>query len=1027
MANYQGASPVEYSRFLGLVDEEDPTALPMGSAALAQNVRFTLTAVETRFGLQTAIQGLNKSPITGLLGTAYTPELVAESYFQAILLYDYTGALMIENPTGTGRTQSISSPLVTLPAKSHMIGTQAYNRAWMAYSNLMTPTQFPSVYDLYTKTLYPYGMKPLGFGWTNNTQVLVGECCTPSQMQNKSIVAVGNGHLYICVDAGTTAAAYSAQPVWPLNEGGMVMDGTVLWKEQTPVMANRLPNPASPILTRIPGGGAFTTGQDVYIVITLVNAQGESIASLPAVLVDTVANDAVQVAIPSLASLPRWVQGLSSQYVPTGAEMYASIVATGSGAPASGTYDQVPSGPFVLGSNALITVPPSTGINPPTSNTARVTGGELPTPTVEPVIARSAGTGAFPAGRDVYILQTYTNRAGETIPGPANSIVDTQSNDAIIATIAWPIGYGLTGVNLYECDVPTGTTFGGSEFPPFAQFAQVGTGYAGGATVSISNSATGNAPPTVNTTGTAGNIAQDTAQGGANATQGYRYMALAYENMFDSISGFTQAAVVQYDVDENGFELGLFNLPTGPSYIQNVISSFTVADGTSAGAFFYLPESIVSDGIPMTATVFPNGTSTAVVNFTDEFLIASEDITDRLRVIQPQQCIDIYYSASTNRIFQTGVPGTYSGHWVSLAADPESYYGDTSIISVGTDDGERAWCVREYRGTIYSFRERSGFELSPSTGDPATWSVTNRWTKVGPCGPRAVDVCGEFMIFVHSSGIYRFDSEYPALVSKELPRWWNTINWKAQQTIWCAIDVEQHEVRMGFPVGGSYVPNVVLTLNYEEGWNEPLLFSRYSGKEITIEACRKYSVDSISGFVGGRFYRTVNDQPDPVEGPVDTEEQVERQYISQFLIASSGLDGTVQTVTPGVYNDNGAGIDCQYEGIANEQMMSLVKLCGLNMNARGNGQLFVSFIAGANRVTDWTPGSPLPRWMVNLRPFQLELNPTKGISRNVPARLNERWRPRWTNGAIPDAWFSLKYASVFVSTMFGGRESSENQ
>ena len=119
-------------------------------------------------------------------------------------------------------------------------------------------------------------------------------------------------------------------------------------------------------------------------------------------------------------------------------------------------------------------------------------------------------------------------------------------------------------------------------------------------------------------------------------------------------------------------------------------------------------ESVVSDTISMTSTMFPNGTSSATINFTDEFLANPEtDNTDRLRVIQPQQCIDIYYSPSTDRIFQSGVPGFYSGHWVSLAADPESYYGDTSIITVGTDDGERAWCVREFQGVLYSLRERS--------------------------------------------------------------------------------------------------------------------------------------------------------------------------------------------------------------------------------------------------------------------------------------------------------------------------------
>ena len=1022
MANMGEATKVEFSRWLGLVDEDDPTNLPMGCAALAQNCRFNLTEVETRWGLQTAIQGKNQSPITGLLGCAYTPEAATQAYFQAILLYDYSGALQIENPTGTGRTTGITGPLVTLPAQSHMIGTQAYNCAWMGFSNLLTPTSFPSVYDLFTKKLYPYGMKPVGFGWYAGAQVLAGECVTSSQLQSGVTVAIGNGHLYICIQAGTCG---QNQPIWPLLEGGTVNDGTAIWKEQTPVLANAIPAPGVPVLA-LAGAGFIAAGLDVYIVITLLNNQGESLPGLSAKITTIAASTTVNITIPTLASMAGWIRGLPAQYVPTSANVYFASVATGDAPPQLSTYTNAPGNPWMLGAVASITSVTPTAISPPTTNSARITGGQLPTPDVEPIIARAAGGGTFPAGRDVYILQTYLNSAGETLPGPANSIVDTLLDDAIVVTTQFPQGYALTGINLYECDVPTGTTFDGNAFPQFQDFALIGT-YGTGATVTVTASVVGAPPPIVNTTGTAGNVAQDTTQGGPNGTQGYRWGIICYEDMLDSFSGMTSAAAFKCIVDENGWELSVFNLPTGPNYIQNVILNLSVADGLSVGPFFYIPESVVSDTISMTSTMFPNGTSSATINFTDEFLANPEtDNTDRLRVIQPQQCIDIYYSPSTDRIFQSGVPGFYSGHWVSLAADPESYYGDTSIITVGTDDGERAWCVREFQGVLYSLRERSGFELSPATGDPSTWVVTNRWTKTGPCGPRAVDVCGQFMVFVHSSGIYKYESSAPELVSKELPRWWNTINWAAQQTIWCAIDVEQHEVKMGFPVGSSTVPNVVLTLNYEEGWNNPLLFSRYSGKEITIEQCRKYSVDSIQGFVGARLYRTITGEPIPDEGPVGTTEESARQYLSQFLVASSGPDGTVQAITPGVYNDNGAGIDCQYESVAAQEMMTLCKLQGINMNARGNGSLFVSFIAGAKRITDWTSGDPVQSWLINLRPFQLELNPMRGLSRNTPSRLSERWRARYTNGAIPDAWFSLKYACVFVSQMFQARTAGEN-
>jgi hypothetical protein len=906
-----------------------------------------------------------------------------------------------------------------------MIGAQAYNRAWMGFSNLLTPTAFPAVYDLFTKNLYPYGMKPVGFGWYAGAQVLVGECCTPSRLQSGVTVAMGNGHLYICTVAGTTG---QTQPIWPLTDGGTVIDGGVTWKEQTPVMANRIPVPASPSLS-LSSGGAFDATLDVYIAITFTNNIGETTPSIPVSIHPIASATTVNVQIPALADLSGWVQGLPVGYAVTGAKIYVAEVLHGNPAPQLSTYLLYSTLPVPLGTLFGVTALHA-GAYSPTTNTARITGGMIPAPDVEPVITRSAGAGTFVAGRDVYVIQTYLNIIGETTPGPANSIVDTQSNDAVLVNVTFPKGYAVIGVNLYECSVPTGSVFDGSEFPPFGDFALVGT-FTNGSLATITDDVSGFPPPTVNTTGVAGNIAQDTLQGGPNSTQGYRWMTVAYQDQFDTISGFTKASAVNYIVDENGWELSVFNLPTGPSYIKNVICNFSVADGVSAGPYAFSPTTLVSDGIQITTTVFPNGTSSGTVNFTDEYLaglIASvaTNTTDRLRVIQPQQCVDLYYSEGTRRLFQTGVPGFYSGHWVSLADDPESYYGDTSNIQVGSDDGERAWCVREYQGVPYSLRERSGFELSPTTADPATWTVTKRWTKVGPCGPRAIDVCGLFLVFIHSSGIYKYEESAPMLVSKELNRFWTTINWRAQQTIWCAIDVEYHEIHIGLPVGDSTIPNVVLVLNYEEGWNNPLAFSRVSQKEITIEGCRKYSVwTNITAYYGVRAYRTVTGLPTPDEGPVDTSEEVSRQFISQFLYASSAPDGTVQALTPGVYNDNTSGIDCEYEPVAAQEMMTLCKLQGLNMNARGNGSLFVSFIAGARRITDWQGGTPQPSWLVTMKPIQLELNPTKGISRNTPSRLNERWRPRFTNGAIADAWFSMKYACVFISPMFQGRLAGE--
>src|SRR6202012_3865497 len=163
--------------------------------------------------------------------------------------------------------------------------------------------------------------------------------------------------------------------------------------------------------------------------------------------------------------------------------------------------------------------------------------------------------------------------------------------------------------------------------------------------------------------------------------------------------------------------------------VINLTCGFTVADGTNDGPFFYIPDATVSAQVLQTSTVVPNGTTTAFFNFTDTFLQGetSTDMTDRLRVIQPPKAVDVYYSPTIDRVILSGVDGYGSGHYISLAADSESYYGDTSPIQVANGNGQLCICAREFQGTIYSLKERSGFVITPTATDPSTWNVSQRW------------------------------------------------------------------------------------------------------------------------------------------------------------------------------------------------------------------------------------------------------------------------------------------------------------
>ena len=983
--NFEGFLPHEFTRFSGLVDNDDPTVLPMGVAAVCKNCRFQLTTVATRYGLQTALQGPNQAAITGLAGLIYTPENPGETMYQVPMMFDTDGFLLVEQPAGSGILKRVQGPLVSQPANAHAIVTEAYNRALIAYSDLQTPAAPINVYALSAQQLDPYGQKPLGGAWLASTAYIAGEYVQPT-------ATGGNGHLYRCMTAGTTAAD---EPAWPLTENATVTDGGVTWQELTPVLVNRLPAPSSPQPIRAPGAGAFAAGRDVYLAMTYVNAQGESIASAPGILVNTNANDAVQFSAPALSSLPGWIRDLAAQYIPLSVNVYEDDVATGAEAPSPTSFALA--GNFPLGATITVT-DTATGAAPPSANTARVTPGGLQPPPA-PAVERASGSGSFPAGRDVYILATFTNTSGETLPSIAGSLIDTVLDDAIQVPIPSTL-YSITGVNLYEADVPTGSAAPASSSYAFAGSFQPAT------TATITASASGPPPPTTNTSGPGGNIAPDSGTG-------LRYASIAFTNRNGNLSP-TVTAFRSVSVDIPGEQLYMANLPIGPSNVINRTIGFTVADGTNVGPFFYIPATSISAGISMTATVIDdNTTTTAFFNFTDEFLEAetATDMTDRLRCIQPPPAIDVYYSPSNDRVVLSGVDGYGSGHYISLAADSESYYGDTSPIQVANGNGQRCICAREFQGTLFSLKERSGFTITPTATDPSTWSVQQRWEGVGPCGPRAVCVTNEFLFFVHRSGAYAYtpSEPQPTLLTKEIPNLWQTINWDYQHLIWCCVDEENKEIRIGIPVGTATVPNQTLTMNYMEGMSGPIHFSQYAGREVAMGAARKWSLDDIAGNVAIRCERPLTAHASPF-GSL-------RQ--SQVLIGSSAPDGTVQMIATGIYNDNGNGIACQYETTSTQDLLEVSMLGGVSINALGEGAMTVSVMVARSYVDSQEPGPG----EIKLPPFRLTPENWRGYDAGARGQ-NERFRMRFTNGSIPDAWFALKYCTLFTRPLFTARSGN---
>lgn len=358
--NFDGFQPVAIERFSSLVEQADATSLPSGVATEARNVRFSLTSVRTRDGIQSKYGFILPSgePVTGLAGLKVGGN--PDTYVP--MAFDSAGNVYIESPAGSGKTVAVASNLVSPPLGASMQAAAAFKRGFLAFSDLKNSKGAGAVYDIASGRLDPLSLRPMGDPWKAGTFYNVGEVVTPSTPFG------GNGHTYRCTVAGTSA---NAQPAFPTTEGGTVVEaGGPTWQEDTPQMVQALPEPAVPTVARNAGAGTFAAGRDVYIIVTLVNGNGETDGqtTLAYKAINTTLNDQYAVTSPTLAP---WVQALAAPYAVTGYNVYEADVATGGAAPLISAYKKVNGAVVPIGTNTNVNTS-GAGAAPQTTNGATV-------------------------------------------------------------------------------------------------------------------------------------------------------------------------------------------------------------------------------------------------------------------------------------------------------------------------------------------------------------------------------------------------------------------------------------------------------------------------------------------------------------------------------------------------------------------------------------------------------------------------------------------------------------------------------
>jgi hypothetical protein len=202
--DFSGYLPFPDKELGGGADYDDPTCIPMGLAVVCRNMRFRRRSVRVRDGYQHTMFYGDEAPLdfTGVEAL----DVLVNNPQQLVIASDSNGDLLQEVPAGSGTMQSLNTPF-TLPAGISMQTAKAYNRIYLAFSDLMNALTPPLVLDGPTGVVCPVSQNPIGAIWTPGRNYLVGDAVRTSQNPNR---------WFRCILPGQ---AGNVEPTWPLLDG----------------------------------------------------------------------------------------------------------------------------------------------------------------------------------------------------------------------------------------------------------------------------------------------------------------------------------------------------------------------------------------------------------------------------------------------------------------------------------------------------------------------------------------------------------------------------------------------------------------------------------------------------------------------------------------------------------------------------------------------------------------------------------------------------------------------------------------
>ncbi len=189
-----------------------------------------------------------------------------------------------------------------------------------------------------------------------------------------------------------------------------------------------------------------------------------------------------------------------------------------------------------------------------------------------------------------------------------------------------------------------------------------------------------------------------------------------------------------------------------------------------------------------------------------------------------------FFLVDEMEIFDEFTPFEDSVMLVSKPDDPESVDGLTGFLQVTPDNGQplrNAFVIRDF---LYLVKTKSLYVTEDNGGEPSTWEIRELSQRVGTFSPRGVGVGDEWAVIASRDGLFYFSGGEPQKISQEIQPTWDSINWLYGHTIDVKVDVKRKRIYVAAPFGTATEPNRIFTLDYREGFGDPLLQNGFGRK-----------------------------------------------------------------------------------------------------------------------------------------------------------------------------------------------------